>query len=1515
MAENESIGGISVSIVGDYSKLQSDIQAAAQIAAQGGEEIASALTSSASHADRLSGAIADAATGIANFEARIQELVDTGSTLAEALAAVQGGVEGVTDGVGAAGGAASAAAQQMGLFDDAINIPYADAAGQLNLFADELEPIPGAAQSAAQAMEDLKNKVEDAAPAEEAAAGATKSLVEQLVAVGAALKFTEKLVDLGSDALHAADAVDDATRALGLLGGSAEEAQKTVAKLRDLGMDAALSMPELLTAASRMTAFLGSSKDVPGILTSVSNSAAVMGVSLEAAAGAFERIIASGDLSQRSLMRLGLTLEDVAKAMGTTAGKAADAFKQLDQSEKIGVLERALGKFNGAAKEMADDSLGALVRVGNQWDQTLEAIGKALDPVIKGMADFVSSDILPAVKGLAEAFGALPDPVKDSVIGIAAVSAAIVPLTGLLGAGKIALDTLLPAMKGVAGGFASLGQGMVGTSGSYGAMVAAGVLRVAVWTALAIAIMEAASAYVKMKEAEEGAAAAKKQDDDALAKLEISLRRQGIAIDDLQKKYQQGEISQTDYVRGLRDLVLEHNKANPVIQQYADATGKTATASDGAKIKMQSLKETVEETYLAYAVAKSKFDEHKASAADVTKAYDAWQSATGALKTEQDKLLPVVTSMHRVTRDWVDTTGREYPSAVTAAANSQQALNVKVEAETQALMDAQRWLDIVLQKKRDGLATDADVAKALDVVESTQAKLNKTIGEAPSAPFKEWAAHLNAAALEAGKLLPPLQSAPPYVRTVTDALNDLGIKTDKAGQIVRDKLLPAYRELLSQPHTVEQEAEAWLKVSGAVSRLALTDLPAALAAYDAHYQQRVRAGAKEAELLNLEASRYKLEIASAEQSGRAATSQIIALENVRLKQEVLYNQTHAWGDAYIGAIRAIEKGYDSIAGAVSDAIVDGKNFGDSMLKIGKDIERMIIDTLIGAALKQLKGTLLDIGGSVLGLGKSILGLGTTAAGPITDAAKTAASITTTAAQTAATTATTAANTAASATSTAAKTASTAFSSVFSMATGAISAVTGVIGVFQSMGMNKSLDVLVNHTLRIFNEVEQGRKDAWDQFNGMYGRIGEIWNDMRGGFDRLSQGQGSGIYDRLGEIWRDMNAGFESVVSTLKAGVAVGAVAATLAAAPPEPAAPVQPIPPAGPSEATETAHARFEATGRGLPSSGPAPTPAAAPAPAVTAPASVAPAPAAGASAPPPVDTEAARMAQVAEQQKAQAATALKIAIDASEAAAKAAADATDAAAQAVDTEGANAALHIADTAVAVAKQAAAKVSAAIDAAAQAGSEELMAAAQAASERAQQAQLAATQAFVAASKAAEAAKQAAEVAAPPEEPEAPTFEQSGFEVASESSTPGQVPAAGTAVLVSVVQESRANFDKMYARVTQIQADLRHGFNGTVDAINSISHKVLPPKTASAAAVPHPPEEAAAGLARKLPTVPQANPVGGPAADTYRQAPAVNTTTVGEVNITVHEAANPRETARQIVQTMKLISPRFASFAH
>ena len=161
-----------------------------------------------------------------------------------------------------------------------------------------------------------------------------------------------------------------------------------------------------------------------------------------------------------------------------------------------------------------------------------------------------------------------------------------------------------------------------------------------------------------------------------------------------------------------------------------------------------------------------------------------------------------------------------------------------------------------------------------------------------------------------------------------------------------------------------------------------------------------------------------------------------------------------------------------------------------LLSLGEAVTSSFLEPAAKAIAKFITGALADLlgGDGFGGLLDSIKKLGTAIADVFTGASKAAGDVAD------------AAGGAAQAGAGAASGAGSAGAGAASGVTGivgavgsVVSAVSGVISNFQLAGVNKSLDVLVNHTLRIFNVLDQFYTTEWDRWGATYDRIGEVMN--------------------------------------------------------------------------------------------------------------------------------------------------------------------------------------------------------------------------------------------------------------------------------------------------------------------------------------------------------------------------------------------------------------------------------------
>lgn len=161
-------------------------------------------------------------------------------------------------------------------------------------------------------------------------------------------------------------------------------------------------------------------------------------------------------------------------------------------------------------------------------------------------------------------------------------------------------------------------------------------------------------------------------------------------------------------------------------------------------------------------------------------------------------------------------------------------------------------------------------------------------------------------------------------------------------------------------------------------------------------------------------------------------------------------------DSVHGMFRDLSRG-------IAQNIVEFKGWADTLKSIFKNLAvdalSIMISGLIAPLEKKLVGLIGNAGGTAASAGGAAASAGSGVAG-------------------------------------AAASGATGLMGAISVVSGAITAVSSVIGNFQMAGMNKSLDLLVNHTLRIFNELSYFRQDAWTRETHLMLKLDDIWGAIR-----------------------------------------------------------------------------------------------------------------------------------------------------------------------------------------------------------------------------------------------------------------------------------------------------------------------------------------------------------------------------------------------------------------------------------
>ena len=181
---------------------------------------------------------------------------------------------------------------------------------------------------------------------------------------------------------------------------------------------------------------------------------------------------------------------------------------------------------------------------------------------------------------------------------------------------------------------------------------------------------------------------------------------------------------------------------------------------------------------------------------------------------------------------------------------------------------------------------------------------------------------------------------------------------------------------------------------------------------------------------------------------------------------------------------------------ITDVIFKGGKLGDMLTNVAKQAAQAITRNLIEGALKKLTDKLFDVGGL---MGKVFGGAGG-AGGTIFSAAGSAGGSVASAAGSAAG----GIGSAAGGIGGAASAASSGIAGIVGAVGSVVSAVSGVIGNFQMMGMNKSLDLIVKHTLQTANDLANLRADAWTREGHLFAKLDDMWKTNLGIYDLLGR---------------------------------------------------------------------------------------------------------------------------------------------------------------------------------------------------------------------------------------------------------------------------------------------------------------------------------------------------------------------------------------------------------------------------
>ena len=1097
MGDSENIGGLGIDLGLDFSGLQADLDAAVALVSGFAPRFAEAFNAALSSMDtapitaameKLGSAATSASQPVVDLAGSINDLgggaVDISGTLdslAQAMDSARGAAENYAGSAEAVMQAQQDADETLATAQQAL----ADIQGLYDTGAASANDLARAADAVASAFDKANPSIQESGEHAHEASGGFGELGTELLKLGGIALTIEGLRRLGEEAMSASDNVTHAAIALTAITGNGEAAAETLERLEALGMADALSMPGLRDAATAMTNMLPAGTDVVEALSHIADGAAVMGTSIDAAARKFDTITESGNVSARALGTLGIRLDDISTAM-TNLGVPAEvmaegvqaAFKSLDQEDRVNVLIDALSRLDGVATNVAQNTFGGVWQtLANQWESDMQKMGDSMKPMVQ--------DLLPGL-----------------VSGMHTLEAAAILVTAAV---KVSVD-------GTVGLVATAVEAIVGLNKA---------LRDGATLNFSGAALDIANAMENVKAIAKSTADSISTDLGSAGKT-IS----GIFSTDVPKALSDSSGSAHTLTTDFHTLGGVAEELVPLAQATHDFRDNIAAAGDAAQVAAVGVdamasKITLLQTQAEHANAnlitanqtladtKLQADAGAASVADVERAEQNVAKAATLAQTAQEAYNKALLDTPKITFITPDVLAelQALPPALQAIVTGVQNMPAPISATNQAMIDF-----------------------------GTQAGKVKTAVADLSTPVDTLITDfglLAAAAQDSGDWGPVNDALEKFDKRVTDLA-----KTDLPGAV--DEMGLFIAGMISAGDPIELIAGQMEKYEGFIQKLAKTDMPDAIAAQGDYINKLGEMGAPLHEVYSAIESWDKMQIQLAEDSGTSASTYIINLARIKQANQDAHDSfQNLLGNVFVDIQKSWNDAFTSLGSHLTDAITGAKSWHDALQGFLQDIEKEIVNNLIGTVLKGLESSLDSVIGKLVG---GITGGFGTAAGAAGTFAGSLGQCTTTIGSltgSAGGAATSLGGSAAGLGGSAASAASSLVGMVGAIGS-VVGAIAGIVGDVEQAHANNLLGEIEVSTRGTLAEMGNLRADLWSQFNGEFQRLGDIWSTLQSMGANAGVGEGEkNIYDALssmGQTLVELDQYASDILDTLKKGI-------------------------------------------------------------------------------------------------------------------------------------------------------------------------------------------------------------------------------------------------------------------------------------------------------------------------------------------------------------------------------------------
>lgn len=1055
-----------------------------------------------------------------------------------------------------------------------IYAAYASGAVSAETLARAQRELADAAGAAAPAIK------ETGSAAQEASSG-FGDLATQLLALGGISLTIESLVELGKAAVEASDKLDDAAYAIGRLNQGAMSGKEEIAGLLAVAQDEGLSFPGLVTAAQHMETLGIHGQDVIDTLEKLGNASELTGGSIDSMAQKFAVLAEGSNISAMSLKKIGLTVDEVKDAMidmGANAdqvqGHFKDLWKVMDETQHADVLRGALENLDGAAKAMNDDIKGDVQRTMNEFYVAIGKLGDVIAPLAQQALPYlvdalkvlvVAADAsITSFKVLLDVLVGYAGALKDVYSGLAAAGSAIAKadFSGAASAVTSAIDRIKTDMSDMSTKIqVDIKAGADFAKQAWGIDMPAALDKTK--AAAKDTSNELSGLALKSKDASASISSAfaavadfesKLSSDSGVSKLQGDFENASKAINTVAKvdlpaaikaveDYTQAQINNGAGASVIMQAFQEFSK---LVGQLAkidlpaasaamtDYIGKLSAAKGPIGIIQAALEQ---EEKMLQQLAKQ----------DLQAAADGWDKLIQKLRDTNApiQILNQALQDHVKFLDGVSAAADKAATAMGKAAVAFSDFNTKGAPATQVFKDAAEAMEnlglmaakvppAITPVNQAMIDLGVGVGKAKDAVQNLHTPIDQLVTDMgrlvqAAKDSGDWSGvqtaleNFDKRIQELAKT--DLPEAAKQMEAWIQGMINAHAPTDLVvGQL--NLLEPILKKMASED--LPGAADAWKKYLDLLKQVpaAIKDIQQADAQNIQQQQAILEAMQKRGDaygyILEQQGKVLQAEIDYATKSGADATDLVLGLEKVRLKQQDLKESTQGLGQTYVSVIGDVMKGFDQIAGAMADAIVNAKSLGDALIGVFKQIAQTILKDLIAGALQPLEGALRKMIEATL---PDFKAAGDVAKKGIDDLSKAAddASVGIK-------------GIGSSATSAASQLSS--FASTLSIITGIISAGAAVAGDIILAHISSDTGHIEVNTRSCLAELENARADAWSQHNQMYDRVGEIKNRLDTIYDKLSNLQitssGGALTDAEGKALESVGDAAPFMLSELKA---------------------------------------------------------------------------------------------------------------------------------------------------------------------------------------------------------------------------------------------------------------------------------------------------------------------------------------------------------------------------------------------